>query len=137
MIVSPNILANKYQNLKKLRQGFVDEGALITTTRISFCHWKTVVLFYLQNNRPENVFFILAVGYHKIVQKKDIMPSKTTTNWLFTYIRCYLFIACFHCKIGIFQKTVLRVYYIINFGFLQSLSYGKYCSILPNFVFQN
>ena len=37
------------------------------------------------------------------------MPSKTTLNWLFNDIWCYLFIACFHWKIG-----VARVYYILN-----------------------
>ena len=37
MNVSPNILT-KNQNLKKLRHGFVDETALITTTLISSCH---------------------------------------------------------------------------------------------------
>ena len=37
MNVSPNILA-KNQNFKKLRHGFVDERALITTTLISYCY---------------------------------------------------------------------------------------------------
>ena len=37
MNVSPNILA-KNQNFKKLRQHFVDERELITTTLISSCH---------------------------------------------------------------------------------------------------
>ena len=46
--------------------------------------------------------------------EKQIMPSKTTTNWLFNDIWCYLFIACFDWKIGIFQKTVVRVCYILN-----------------------
>ena len=39
MNVSPNILA---KNFKKLRHGVVDERALITTTLISSCHWKTL-----------------------------------------------------------------------------------------------
>ena len=44
MNVSPNILTNN-QNFKKLRHGFVDERAMITTTLKSSCHWKTLVLF--------------------------------------------------------------------------------------------
>ena len=44
MNVSPNILA-KNQHFKKLRDGFVDERAMITTTLKSSCHWKTLVLF--------------------------------------------------------------------------------------------
>ena len=46
--------------------------------------------------------------------EKHIMPSKTTINWLFNDIWCYLFIACFDWKIGIFQQTVVRVCYILN-----------------------
>ena len=44
MNVSPNILA-KNQHFKKLRDGFVDERAMITTTLKSSCHWKTLALF--------------------------------------------------------------------------------------------
>ena len=36
------------------------------------------------------------------------MPSKTTGNWLFNDIGCYLVIGCFDWKIGLFQQTVLK-----------------------------
>ena len=36
--------------------------------------------------------------------EKQIMPSKTTINWLFNDIWSYLFIACFDWKIGVFQQ---------------------------------
>ena len=75
MKVSPNILA-KNQNFKKLRHGFVDVRALITTTLISSCHWKTVVPFCLRKKRPENAFLTLIVNYHKVVQKKILCQSK-------------------------------------------------------------
>ena len=42
------------------------------------------------------------------------MPSKTTINWLFDNIWCYLFIACFDWKTEVFQQTVVRVYYILK-----------------------
>ena len=42
------------------------------------------------------------------------MPSKTTVNWLFNVIRCYLVIACFDLTIGVFQQTVVRAYDILN-----------------------
>ena len=45
--------------------------------------------------------------------EKQIMSSKTTINWLFNDIWCYLFIACFDWKI-VFQQTVARVYYILK-----------------------
>ena len=57
----------KNQNFKKLRHYFSDERPLITTTLISSCHWKTLVAFYLQKKRPENIFLTLTVNYRKIV----------------------------------------------------------------------
>ena len=54
------------------------------------------------------------MNYSKIVRKKNYMPSKTTINWLFNDIWCYLFIACFDWKIDVFQQTVVRVYYNLN-----------------------
>ena len=41
MNVSPNILAKNW-NFQKLRHGFVDEKAMITTTLTSSCHWETL-----------------------------------------------------------------------------------------------
>ena len=81
MNVSPNILARN-QNFKKLRHGFVDDRALITTKLISSCHWKTLVPFSLQKKRPENVFLTLIVNYRKIVQKNKIIPFKRTVSKL-------------------------------------------------------
>ena len=43
------------------------------------------------------------------------MPSKITGNSLFNNIWCYLFIACFDWKIGVFKLIVVRVYYILKF----------------------
>ena len=45
--------------------------------------------------------------------EKQIMPTKTI-NCLFNDVWCYLFIACFDWKIGVFQQTVIRVYYILK-----------------------
>ena len=66
----PNILA-KNQNFKKQRHSFVDESAMITTTLMSSCHWKTLVTFSLRKKRPENGFLTLTVNYRKIVQKTN------------------------------------------------------------------
>ena len=46
--------------------------------------------------------------------EKQIMASETTVNCLFNDILCYLFIVCFDWKIGFFQQTTERVYYILN-----------------------
>ena len=75
MKVFPHILA-KNLNLKKLRQDFVDERALITTTLISFCHWKTLERFRLRKKKPENAFLTLVVNHRKISQKNKLCPPK-------------------------------------------------------------
>ena len=66
MDVSSNILA-KNEKLKKLSHGFVDERALITTTLISFCHWKTIVPFACRRK----AFLTMIVNFRQIVQKKS------------------------------------------------------------------
>ena len=75
MNVSPNILA-KNQNFKKLRDSFVDERALIRTTLISSCHWKTLVPFCLRKKRPENTFSTIIANYRKSVQTNKLCHSK-------------------------------------------------------------
>ena len=61
---------------KKLRHGFADEGAMITTTLISSCHWKTLVPFWLRKQRPKNSFLTLLVNYCKTVKKNKLYHSK-------------------------------------------------------------
>ena len=61
MIASPNILA-KNKNFKKLRNAFVDERAVITTSLTSFCPWKDFVPFWLRNKRREKAFLTLTVN---------------------------------------------------------------------------
>ena len=40
--------------------------------------------------------------------EKQILPLKTTLNWLFNDIWCYLVIVSFELEIGIFKQTVVR-----------------------------
>ena len=55
---------------------------MIKITLMSSCHWKTLV--WLRKKRPEKALLTLTVNYRKIVQKKQIIPFKTTVNnWLF------------------------------------------------------
>ena len=81
MDVFPNKMA-KNKNLKKLRHGLVNDRALITTTLISSCHWKTFVPFCLWKKRPENAFLILLANYHKIVKKNKLCHPKQHNNKL-------------------------------------------------------
>ena len=95
-----------------MRHGFVDERVLMTTTLKSSCHWKTLVPFCLRKKKPGNVFLTLIVNYRKIVQKNKIIPFKTTVNWLFNDIWCYLVIGCFDWKIrwkSVQNKAVIAV----------------------------
>ena len=92
-----------------------------------FCRWKSndynnnMIFLSLKNT----CYFLLAKEKtwksifntnNKLSQnrtKKQIMPFKTTANWLFNDIWCYLVMVCFDWKIGVFQQTVVRVY-ILN-----------------------
>ena len=58
--------------------------------------WKRIFNSELPQNRTE----------------KQIMPFKTTMNWLVNDIWCYLLIACFDWEVGVFQHAFVRFYYI-------------------------
>ena len=61
----------------------VHERALMTATLISSCHWKNLVYFCLRKKRSEKAFLTVIVNYRKKLTEKQIMPFKTTVNWLF------------------------------------------------------
>ena len=132
MNVSPNILA-KNENFKQLIQDFAD-GNNDTNIFLSLEHPCTFLL------AKEKTWKRLFNTNSELLQNrtaKQIMPSKTTTNWLFNDIWGYLFIACFDWKIGLFQQTVVRVYYIINpipkpYSSWSYTSGGCFCATLPN-----
>ena len=59
-----------------MRHCFVDEKALITTTLISSCPWKSLAPVCLWKKRLENAFLTLIMIYCKIVQKNKSCHSK-------------------------------------------------------------
>ena len=63
------------------------------------CTWKRICNGELPQNRTE----------------KQIIPFKTTMNWLVNDIWCYLLIACFDWEVGIFQQAFVRFYYINSY----------------------
>ena len=87
-----------------------------------FCRWKST------NNNDMNIFPLLENPCIFLFEKekiwkrifktnselsqsrteKQIMLFKATVNCLFNNIWCYLVIACFDCKIGVFQQTVVK-----------------------------
>ena len=75
MNVFLNILAEN-ENFKKLRHRFVDKKAMIKTTLMSSCHWKTLAPFCLRKKRPGIALLTLTVNYPKIVQKNKLCQSK-------------------------------------------------------------
>ena len=79
MDVSSNIFAKKL-NFKKLRHGFVDEIAMITTTLIPSSYWKTLSPFSLRKKRPETHIFNTNSELSQNCTEKQIMPFKTTVN---------------------------------------------------------
>ena len=86
-------------------------------------HWSNDINIFLSLENPCTFLLVKEDIWKRIFNnnselpqnrtEKQIMPSKTTTNWLFNDIWCYLFIASFDWKIGIFQQTVVKVYYIL------------------------
>ena len=80
MNVSLNILA-KNLNFKKLIYGFVDEGAMIKTTLMPSCHWKTLVPFCLRRKGSDSFNINSELSQNRT--EKQIMSFKTTINWLF------------------------------------------------------
>ena len=62
--------------ISKNRHGFVDERAMIKTTLMSSCHWKTLATFCLWKKRPENALLTLPDSFCKIAQKNKLCHSK-------------------------------------------------------------
>ena len=71
--------------------------------------------FLLLKEKTWKCIFKTNIGLPQNRTEKQIMPSKTTINRLFSDIWCYLFIAYFDWKIGVFQPTVVTVYYILKY----------------------
>ena len=68
---------------------------MITMALISSCNWKALVPFYLQKKIPENGFLTLIIKLSQNRTEKQIIPFKTTLNWLFNDIWCFLVIGSF------------------------------------------
>ena len=64
------------KNFKKFRHGLVDERAMITTTLVSSCHWKTLAPISFRKRRPENASLKLTVICRKIIQKNNLCHPK-------------------------------------------------------------
>ena len=92
-----------------------------------FCRWKSTdnneMNIFLSLENPCTFFFAKEKTRKRVFntnselsqnRTEKQMPSKTTINWLFNNIWCYLFVAYFYRKVSGFQKTVVRVYYILN-----------------------
>ena len=93
---------------------FVDERALLTTTLIFFLSLEKPCTFLLVKEKTWKYIFNTNSELLKNCTEKQIRSSKTTVNWIFNDIWSYLFIAWFDWKIGVFQQTVVRVYYILK-----------------------
>ena len=97
-------------------------------TKTRFCRWKSTdnndINIFLSLENPCTFLLAKEKTWKRIFNtnselsqnrtEKQIMPSKTTVNWLFNDIWCYLFITCFDWKIGVFQQTAAKIYYILK-----------------------
>ena len=77
-------IMNVFLNI--LAKSFVDERALITTTLISSCHWKTLVPFCLQKKIPENAFLTIIVNYREIEQKSKYIGYFMIYNVIYSLL---------------------------------------------------
>ena len=69
---------------------------------------------FLLTKKPWKCVFNTNSELSQNLTAKQIILFKTTINWLFSDIGCYLVIGCFNWKIGVFQQTVVKVYYILK-----------------------
>ena len=98
-----------------MRHGLVDEGTTIKTTLMFSCHWKALICtFLLTKEKIWKGTFSINSDNSQNHTENQIMPFKTTVNWLFNDVSCYLVIAFFDWKIGVFQQRVVRVYWILK-----------------------
>ena len=109
--VSPNILA-KYSNFKKGETRFCRWKCTDKNDINIFLPLENLSTFLLAKEKTWKSIFSTNSELSQNPTEKQIVLSKTTINWLFNGIWCNFFIACFDWKIGLFQQTVVRVYYI-------------------------
>ena len=77
--------------------------------------------FLLAKEKTWKSIFNSNIVLSQNLTEKQIMPSKTTVNFLFNDILCYFFIACFDLKIDVFQQAVVKIYHILKPGILDTL----------------
>ena len=88
---------------------FVDERAMITTTLISSCNWKTLVPFFLQKNRSENAFLKPTVNCRKSIEKKiNVIQTEAFVQ------RCSVKEVFLKVSQNLQEKTFARVSFLIN-----------------------
>ena len=80
---------------------------MITTAITSSLYWKTLVPLLAKEN-TWNCIFNTNSGLLQNLSGKQIILFKTTLNWLFNNIWCYLVIGSFDWKIDGFKQTVVR-----------------------------
>ena len=84
--------------------------------------WKRIFNSELPQNRTE----------------KQIMPFKTTMNWLVNDIWCYLLIACFDWEVGVFQQAFVGFIILIPIELYQTNRKKKnFSGPLPGIFFQS
>ena len=115
----------------------MDERSLITVTLISSCHWKTLPfhwkIFFLAKEKTEKHIFNTNSELSQNCTEIEIMPCKTTINWLFNNIWRYLFIDGFDWKIAVFHHLQG---FIISFNCI-NLCYSREYGYFYHFIKQN
>ena len=94
MICFPKYLC-PWWKFQKLRHSFVDERAMITTTLVSSCCWKTLVAFDLWKKIHEDSFQNQVWIVIKLY-RKTIYAIQNNSKLTYFIDICYLVIGCFY-----------------------------------------
>ena len=114
---------------------------MIATTSTSSCHRRTLLPICWWKKSLENAFLKLSGNYCKIVQKKQIISSKTTITWLFDNILCYLSFLVLGEKLAFFNKLLQGFFYTLKQSYIdlcaQSVNvneflFREYSSLTPS-----
>ena len=99
---------------------YLDKKLKFQRTETRFCRWKSTdnndiflslenpCTFLLAKEKTWKRIFDTNSELSTNSTEKQIMSFKTTVNWLFNDLCCYLVIGCFDWKIGVFQQTDVK-----------------------------
>ena len=105
---------------------YLGEKLKFQKTKTRFCRWKSTdnndINIFLSLENPCTFLLAKEKTWKRIFNtnselsqnrtEKQIIPFKTTVNWLINDIWCYLVIGCFDREISVFQQTPTKEFIV-------------------------